>query len=56
MKEMLDLRGEVKVASEFWDFIGGKGAYQDLLGCFEQAGIELRPEVDRYFANFKAKS
>ena len=34
---------------EFWDFLGGDGAYQDLLDCFERAGIELRPEIDQYF-------
>lgn len=52
MKGMLDLKKEVKVAVEFWDFLGGKGAYTDLLDCFEQAGIELRPEIDVYFSKF----
>jgi hypothetical protein len=55
MKGMLDLKEEVKVADEFWDFVGGKGAYSDLLDCFEQAGIELRPEIDQYFAKFRTK-
>jgi type II restriction enzyme len=49
---MLDLKNELKVAEEFWDFIGGQGAYTELLDCFEIAGIELRPEIDDYFANF----
>lgn len=53
MKGMLDLREEVKVAEEFWDFVGGEGAYSDLLNCFEQAGIDLRPEIDKYFEKFK---
>jgi type II restriction enzyme len=52
MAGMLDLEHELKVAEEFWDFLGGKGAYPELLDCFEQAGIELRPEIDQYFANF----
>lgn len=52
MKGMLDLKEEVKVAEEFWDFIGGQGVYIDLLDCFKQAGIELRPEIDEYFAKF----
>ncbi len=52
MKGMLDLKEEVRVADEFWDFLGGRGAYSDLLDCFEQAGIELRPEIDKYFARF----
>lgn len=53
MKGMLDLKEEVKVADEFWDFLAGRGTYQILLNCFEQAGIELRPEIDKYFARFK---
>jgi len=53
LKGMLDLDNELKVADEFWNFLGGKGAYKELLGCFEQAGIELRPEIDQYFTKFK---
>lgn len=53
MKGMLDLRQEVMIGEEFWDFLGGKGSYLDLLDCFEKAGIELRPEIDRYFSKFK---
>jgi type II restriction enzyme len=52
MRGMLDLEYELKVADEFWDFIGGKGAYNDLLDSFENAGIELRPEIDDYFSKF----
>ncbi|WP_291596001.1 TdeIII family type II restriction endonuclease [Bacteroides sp.] len=49
---MLDLEKELKVAKDFWDFLGGDGVYEELLDCFEMAGIELRPEIDEYFANF----
>jgi len=52
MRGMLDLEHELKVAEEFWDFIGGKGAYNELLDCFEKAGIELRQEIDYYFKIF----
>lgn len=53
MRGMLDLQYELKVAEEFWDFLGGHGTYQDLLGCFERVGIELREEIDNYFIKFK---
>jgi type II restriction enzyme len=53
MAGMLDLEHELRVAEEFWDFLGGKGAYNELLDCFEEAGITLRPEIDAYFAKFK---
>lgn len=52
MAGMLDLDNELKVAQEFWDFLGGKGAYDDLLSCFERVGIELRSEINDYFAKF----
>ncbi|RJQ39604.1 MAG: TdeIII family type II restriction endonuclease [Dehalococcoidia bacterium] len=52
MRGMLDLKNEIKVGDEFWDFLGGVGTYQDLLDCFERVGIELRDEIDRYFAKF----
>ncbi len=53
MAGMLDLKNELKVAEEFWDFLGGKGAYIDLLNCFEQVGIEMREEINNYFSKFK---
>lgn len=52
MKGMLDLTQEVKVAEEFWDFLSGEGTYLDLLNCFEQAGVELRSEIDEHFQRF----
>ncbi|MBF0100389.1 MAG: TdeIII family type II restriction endonuclease [Desulfobacterales bacterium] len=53
LKGMLDLDNELKVAEEFWNFLGGEGTYSELLDCFERAGIELRPEIDNYFLKFK---
>src|SRR3989344_2123990 len=55
MKGMLDLKQEVMVADEFWDFLGGKNTYKDLLDCFERVGIELRDEIDTYFKRFNKK-
>jgi len=52
MRGMLDLDKELVVADEFWDFLGGKNTYQDLLDCFERVGIELRDEIDLYFKRF----
>ncbi len=55
MRGMLDLPNELKVANEFWDFLGGEGAYLDLLNCFERVGIELRAEIDAYFARYNQR-
>mgnify|MGYP005820958503 CR=1 FL=1 len=53
IKGMIDFDHELKVGAEFWDFLGGIGCYEDLLNCFEIAGIELRPEIDKYFKQFR---
>ena len=55
MAGMLDLEEELKVAEEFWDFLGGEGAYNQLLDIFEKVGIELRSEIDEYFAKYTIK-
>jgi hypothetical protein len=52
MRGMLDLENELKVGKELWDFLGGDGAYEDLLDCFERVGIELREEINNYFSRF----
>ncbi len=52
IRGMLDLDEELKVAEEFWDFIGGQNTYNELLNCFEEVGIEMREEIDNYFKKF----
>ena len=52
LRGMLDMQDDILIAEELWDFIGGKGTYVELLNAFEQAGIELRDEIDRYFEKF----
>lgn len=55
MRGMIDLDNELKVAEEFWDFLGGESTYQQLLDAFQRVGIELRSEIDEYFAKFNFK-
>lgn len=52
LQGLYDLKNEVLVAEEFWDFLGGKGTYEELLNIFEQTGIELRDEIDKRFSEF----
>ena len=54
MAGMLDLENELKVAEEFWDFLGGKNTFSILLDCFERVGIELSSEIDEYFYKFNS--
>lgn len=52
---MFDLSNEIKVADEFWNFLGGEKTYEQLLGVFEKVGVDLRPEIDKKFATFAPK-
>ncbi len=52
LRGMIDLEKELFVGEEFWDFLGGRGAYLDLLDSFERVGVELRPELDDYFRKY----
>ncbi|MXX83787.1 MAG: TdeIII family type II restriction endonuclease [Chloroflexi bacterium] len=55
LRGMLDLDHELKVAEEFWDFLGGSGSFEEVLKCFERVGMQLRPEIDAYFARFQGQ-
>ncbi|BCZ18020.1 Type II restriction endonuclease TdeIII [Helicobacter sp. NHP19-003] len=49
---MLDLKHELMVGKDFWDFVGGEGSYTMLLECFEEVGLQMRDEIDAYFKKF----
>lgn len=51
LQGLFDLEKEVLVGPEFWDKLGGEGTYEDLLKVFEEAGIELRSEIDTRMKN-----
>ena len=55
MKDLKFRRFDIVKVDEFWDFLGGKTTYKDLLDCFERVGIELRYEIDAYFTRFDKK-
>lgn len=52
MAGMLDLEKELKVAEDFWDFLGGVGSYHLILESFEEVGLEMRETIDLYFKKF----
>lgn len=47
LQGLFDLRREVLVGPEFWDLLGGEGAYEDLLNIFEEAGKELYADIEK---------
>lgn len=46
LQGLFDLKTEVLVGEEFWNMLGGKDTYEDLLKVFEEAGKELYAEID----------
>lgn len=53
IRGMLDLDQELLVGDKFWDYLGGEGAYENLLNIFEKVGLELRSEIDLVFKGYK---
>ncbi len=53
LQGLFDLGQEVLVGSEFWDLLGGRNTYEDLLMIFEQAGLELYEEIDKKIKSLK---
>ncbi len=47
LQGLFDLNEEVLVGKEFWDLLGGKDTYEDLLKVFEQAGLELYDKINQ---------
>ena len=53
LRGMLDLRHQLMVGEDFWNFLaGGKLVFPDLLACFEAAGQQLHTEISEYFSFF----
>jgi len=46
LKGLFDLNEEILVGNEFWDFLGGKGTFEELLEIFEEVGKELYAEIE----------
>lgn len=53
MKGVIDVKEELKVAAEFWDFLSKETIYDELLNIFEEVGVFLRDEIDKYFKRFQ---
>ncbi|MCP4231107.1 MAG: TdeIII family type II restriction endonuclease, partial [bacterium] len=54
LKGLYDLDfGEILIAEDFWNYTADCDVYEDLLDIFQQVGDEIRPELDRKFAEFK---
>ncbi|MBI2172124.1 MAG: TdeIII family type II restriction endonuclease [Chloroflexi bacterium] len=50
-RQLLDLENQVLIGDEFWDFLGGKGTYEELLAIYEEAGIVMGQNVIERLTN-----
>lgn len=47
--KFFDKGNDFLVGKDFWDFLGGTGAFKDLIKIYEKVGEEIRPELDKKF-------
>jgi len=41
----MDLASEVLIGKEFWDMVGGKGTYEEVLNIYQEVGKEKGPDM-----------
>ena len=46
---MMDAGNDFLVGDEYWDFIGGKGTFPELLEIFDEVGKEFKDQLDKKF-------
>ncbi len=46
---MMDPPHDFLVGQEYWDFLGGKDTFQDLLGTFDRVGKEYKERLSKKF-------
>jgi type II restriction enzyme len=51
LKGLFDLKEEILVGKEFWDFLGGENTFKDLLSIFEDVGKEIYHEIESKIKN-----
>ena len=49
--KFFDKGNDFLIGKDFWDFLGGKGAYEELIEIYEKIGEEIRPVLDAKFKN-----
>ncbi len=47
--KFFDKGNDFLIGKDFWDFLGGEGAYEELIEIYEQIGEEIRPVLDAKF-------
>ena len=47
--KFFDKGNDFLIGKDFWDFLGGEGAYEELIKIYERIGEEIRPVLDKKF-------
>lgn len=47
--KFFDKGGDFLVGKDFWDFLGGDGAFEDLIKIYERVGEKVRPKLEEKF-------
>lgn len=45
--QFFEQKKEVMVGKQFWDFLGGKGTYDDLLKIFDEVGKDCNKDLNK---------
>jgi hypothetical protein len=41
----MDMEAEVLMAEEFWDLIGGRGTFSELIGIIDEVGNQIQASL-----------
>ncbi|MDP2642524.1 MAG: TdeIII family type II restriction endonuclease [Candidatus Peregrinibacteria bacterium] len=47
--KFFDKGNDFLIGKDFWDFLGGNGAYEELIDIYEKVGEKIRPVLDQKF-------
>ncbi len=47
--KFFDKGNDFLIGKDFWDFLGGNGAYEELIDIYEKVREEIRPVLDQKF-------
>lgn len=47
--KFFDKSKDFLIGKDFWDYLGGTGAFEDLVKIYEKVGEEIRPELENKF-------
>ncbi len=54
--KFFDKGNDFLIGKDFWDFLGGKNTYEELIEIYENVGEKIRPALDKKFKEITAKN